>query len=158
MQIKFPFPAAGRGLAAVLIALLAPLATAQSPQRLPVETLSAGLHLIQAEIAQTPAQREIGLMNRSSMPAQAGMLFIFERPGTQCFWMKNTLLPLTIAFLRDDGSIVNTADMQPQSLQAHCSKEPVRLALEMNQGWFERKGMKPGDRLRGKPFAGAAAR
>ncbi len=158
MQIKAPSPAARRGLLALAGLLFAPLLAAQSPQRLPVETLSAGMHRIQAEIARTPAQREIGLMHRPSMPAQAGMLFIFEQPGTQCFWMKNTLLPLTIAFLRDDGSIVNTADMQPQSLESHCSKEPVRMALEMNQGWFERKGLKPGDRLRGKPFGTAATR
>lgn len=148
MQIKAPSPAARRGLLALAGLLFVPLLAAQSPQRLPVETLSAGMHRIQAEIARTPAQREIGLMHRPSMPAQAGMLFIFEQPGTQCFWMKNTLLPLTAAFITDDGTIVNLADMKPQALDSHCSSAPVRYVLEMHQGWFAKRGIKAGYKLK----------
>ncbi len=125
-------------------------AAQDAAQRLPAATITAGMHLIRAEVARTPEQRAIGLMHRQSLGSNDGMLFVFEQPGVQCFWMKNTLIPLSIAFLADDGSIVNIADMQPQSLDSHCSDKPVRMALEMNQGWFARKGIKPGTRLRGE--------
>ncbi|MDN3922044.1 DUF192 domain-containing protein [Pelomonas sp. PFR6] len=124
----------------------------EGPQRLPAITLGAGMHLIQAEVAQTQEQRAIGLMHRPSMPTNAGMLFVFEDAGQQCFWMKNTLLPLSIAFIADDGSIVNITDMQPQSLDSHCSAKPVRYVLEMNQGWFAKRGIKAGAKLRGQPW------
>lgn len=124
-----------------------------SPQTdLPRTTLKAGMHLIQAQVAATPQQRAIGLMFRPDMPVNEGMLFVFERPAVQCFWMKNTLIPLTAAFVADDGSIVNLADMQPQSLDSHCSEKPVRYVLEMNQGWFKKRGLKAGSRLSGPPF------
>ena len=139
------------GLALVLL-WLAGAASAQEPQRLPTVTLTAGMHNIAAMVAQTPEQRAVGLMHRREMATHEGMLFVFEQPATQCFWMKNTLLPLTIAFLADDGTIVNLADMQPQSLDSHCSAKPVRYALEMNQGWFARRAIKPGFRLAGGPF------
>jgi uncharacterized membrane protein (UPF0127 family) len=125
----------------------------EAPQRLPAITLNAGMHNIRAEVAQTPQQRAIGLMHRREMPMHEGMLFVFEQAGTQCFWMKNTLLPLSIAYLEDDGTVVNIADMQPESLESHCSARPVRHALEMNQGWFKRRGVKAGDRITGPPFA-----
>jgi uncharacterized membrane protein (UPF0127 family) len=86
------------------------------------------------------------------MPQQEGMLFVFEEPSLQCFWMKNTLLPLTAAFVADDGTIVNLADMKPQTTNSHCSTKPVRYVLEMNQGWFAKKGIKAGARLAGAPF------
>jgi len=135
--------------------LLANAAWAQgAPQLdLPRTKLSAGMYLIDTQVAATPAQREIGLMHRSAMPQGEGMLFVFERPGEQCFWMKNTLLPLTAAFVADDGTIVNLEDMKPQTLDSHCSKKPVRYVLEMNQGWFEKKGIKAGIKLGGAPFA-----
>ena len=117
------------------------------PQRLASTQLTAGFHLINAEVASTQEQRAIGLMNRPTMPANDGMLFVFERPGEQCFWMKNTLLPLTAAFVADDGTIVNLADMKPQTEDSHCSAKPVRYVLEMNQGWFAQKGIKPGSKL-----------
>jgi uncharacterized membrane protein (UPF0127 family) len=116
-------------------------------------TISAGMHLIDTQVAATPNQREIGLMYRKEMPVHEGMLFSFEQASVQCFWMKNTLLPLTAAFVADDGVIVNLADMKPQSTDSHCSKRPVRFVLEMNQGWFAKKGIKEGFRLTGKPFA-----
>jgi uncharacterized protein len=145
---------AGAAALALLLALL-PIARAQdAPQQLPTVPLTAGMHLIQAEVARTPAQRQIGLMNRKEMPVNAGMLFVFEQPGTQCFWMRNTLIPLTIAFLADDGTVVNLADMTPLSEASHCSAKPVRYALEMNQGWFAKRGIGPGARVRGGPLGG----
>ena len=88
--------------------------------------LSVGLYKIDAQIAQTPLQREIGLMFRKEMPQAEGMIFVFEQPATQCFWMRNTILPLTAAFVADDGRIVNLVDMQPMTENSHCSLEPVR--------------------------------
>ncbi len=131
----------------------APVRAQDGPQRLAAITLNAGIHNIRAEVARTPEQRAIGLMHRREMPPNDGMLFVFDEPGVQCFWMKNTLLPLSIAFMADDGSIVNIEDMQPQSLASHCSGQPVRYALEMNQGWFAKRGLKPGAKLQGAPFA-----
>jgi hypothetical protein len=77
------------------------------------------------------------------------MLFIFDRQASQCFWMRNTPLPLSIAFLDDDGSIINIEDMAPQTENNHCSTKPVRYALEMPQGWFQQKGFRAGMKLGG---------
>jgi uncharacterized protein len=139
---------------ALLLALVsATSALAQeAPQKLPAIQLTAGMHLIRAELAQSPDQRSVGLMHRKSMGANEGMLFVFEQSGQQCFWMKNTLIPLSIAFLADDGNVVNIEDMKPQSLDSHCSKKPVRFVLEMNEGWFAKRGIKPGSALKGAPF------
>jgi uncharacterized membrane protein (UPF0127 family) len=117
--------------------------------------LQAGMYQIDAQVAQTPQQRAIGLMNRREMPTHEGMLFIFEQASIQCFWMKNTLLPLTAAFVADDGTIVNLADMAPQSTQSHCATKPVRFVLEMHQGWFAKKNMAAGFKLSGQPFSPA---
>ena len=135
-----------------LMAIATCLAHAQEPQmELQRIKLGAGMHQIDAQIAQTPDHRQIGLMWRKNMPINEGMLFIFEQPSQQCFWMKNTLLPLTAAFVADDGTIVNLADMKPQTTDPHCSKKPVRYVLEMNQGWFAKKGIKAGAKLSGLP-------
>jgi uncharacterized membrane protein (UPF0127 family) len=123
------------------------------PQKLPIINLNAGIHLIQAMVAQTPDERSTGLMFRKEMGTNEGMLFIFEQANTQCFWMKNTFLPLSAAFVRDDGSIVNIEDMKPHTTDGHCSKEPVRFVLEMHQGWFAKRGIKPGSKLTGLPSA-----
>ena len=120
---------------------------------LPRMQLSAGMHLIEVQIAALPEQRQTGLMHRQEMPSSEGMLFVFEQPAQQCFWMKNTLLALTAAFLADDGTIVNLVDMKPQTLDSHCSAKPVRYVLEMNQGWFAKKGIKPGSKIQGPIFA-----
>ena len=119
---------------------------------LPRTTLATGLHQITAQVAQTPQEHQVGLMFRKEMPQHEGMLFVFEQPAQQCFWMKNTVLPLTAAFVADDGTIVNMADMKPQTTDAHCSAQPVRYVLEMNQGWFSKKGIQSGARLSGPPF------
>jgi len=115
----------------------------------PTIELSAGMHRIEAEVANNNADRATGLMNRPSMPMQRGMLFVFPEAGVQCFWMKNTLIPLSIAFLDDAGRIVQIAEMQPQSLDNHCSSKPVRFALEMNAGWFRSRGIAPGAKIYG---------
>ena len=140
-------------VATVLVTLLSMAAQAQAgPQKLESIQLSAGMHLIRAELARTPDERSIGLMFRQTMASNEGMLFAFEVPSQQCFWMKNTLLPLSAAFVADDGSIVNIEDMKPQTLDSHCSAKPVRFVLEMNQGWFAKRGLKAGSKLQGAPF------
>jgi uncharacterized protein len=123
------------------------------PQSLPQIRLNAGIHNINAELAATPQQREIGLMFRKELGANDGMLFVFERASKQCFWMRNTLIPLSVAFVADDGSVVNIEAMKPQTDNEHCSSWPVRFVLEMNDGWFAKRGIKPGTKLRGAPFA-----
>jgi hypothetical protein len=146
-----------KGLAGMLAmaALLSPLCiqAQEAPQmNLQRIKLSAGMHLIDTQVALTPEQRQIGLMFRKEMPQHEGMIFVFEQAAQQCFWMKNTLLPLTAAFVADDGTIVNMADMKPQTLDSHCSSQPVRYVLEMNKGWFAKKGIKAGSKLGGPLF------
>ncbi len=124
-----------------------------APQRLQNHTtLGAGMYNMQVEVAVTPQEHAIGLMHRTGMGANEGMLFVFDRPGVQCFWMKNTLIPLAVAFVADDGTVVNLDEMKPQTLDSHCSAQPVRYVLEMNTGWFKKKGVKPGQKLSGAPF------
>jgi uncharacterized membrane protein (UPF0127 family) len=145
----------------LLLSLLLGLASASTnaqnqPQlNLPRTTLSIGFHQLQVQVAATPEQQATGLMFRTDMPAHEGMLFVFPTASQQCFWMKNTLIPLTAAFVADDGTIINLEDMQPQTTQSHCSSKPVRFVLEMNQGWFVKKGLKAGGKLAGVPFKAA---
>lgn len=144
-----------RLLSALVATVLWSTAQAQQvPQpRLPTVTLQAGMHNIVAEVARTPEQQQIGMMMRTQMAAHEGMLFVFDDVAPRCFWMRNTLLPLSIAFIDDDGTIANLADMKPRSEQSHCASRPVRYALEMNQGWFAKRAIGPGFKLRGPPFA-----
>jgi len=155
-KLRFPFVI--RATAALALAAAASLPTAQAAQPvegpqtgLPIATLTAGIHVIRAEIANTDNTRRIGLMHRRSLPDNDGMLFIFDAPEMQCFWMRNTLVPLSIAFIADDGTIINMADMAPLTEDPHCSRQPVRYALEMAQGWFEARGIAPGQQLTGIP-------
>ena len=115
--------------------------------------LNAGMHNIVAMVAQSPNELQTGLMHRKTMATNEGMLFVFPFDSTQCFWMKNTLLPLSAAFVELDGTVVNIADMKPKTETSHCSVKPVRFVLEMNDGWFAKRGIKPGFKLGGKPFA-----
>lgn len=137
------------------LSCLSPQAQAQDSAQMSLQrvTLNAGIHNIDVQIAQTPQQQAIGLMYRTSMPSNEGMLFVFPNANKQCFWMKNTVLSLTAAFIADDGTIVNLENMQPQTTEPHCSKRPVRYVLEMNQGWFAHKGIKAGFKLTGPVFA-----
>ena len=142
-------------LAAALVLLSGAALSQDGPQpRLPTIEITAGMHVIQAEVAQSPAQQMVGMMFRKDMGANEGMLFVNADSSQRCFWMRNTLIPLSIAFIDDDGSVVNIADMQPQSEVSHCSAKPVRFALEMRQGWFAKRGIKAGFKLRGAPFKG----
>lgn len=130
-----------------------PAQAQEGPQpRLSQVQLSAGMHVIHAEVARTDDQQMRGLMFRRELNGNDGMLFVNERSDRRCFWMRNTLVALTIAFVDDDGSIVNLADMPPQSDQSHCSSKPVRFALEMPLGWFAKRGIKAGAKLGGAPF------
>ena len=143
------------GTTATVTTLLLPgwSAAQQAPQLdLQRAKLSAGMYVIDVQLALTPQERQIGLMQRKDMPQHEGMLFVFEQVAEQCFWMKNTLLPLTAAFVADDGTIVNTADMKPETTDSHCSTKPVRYVLEMNKGWFAKKSIKPGSKLSGPMF------
>jgi uncharacterized membrane protein (UPF0127 family) len=134
------------------LAFLAQAQPAGEPQRLPTITLGAGIHNSVAQVAQSDSERQVGLMFRKEMPAHEGMIFVFEQAAMQCFWMRNTLIPLSAAFIADDGSIVNIERMAPKTDESHCSRKPVRFVLEMNAGWFEKNGIKPGAKLTGAPF------
>jgi hypothetical protein len=139
--------------------LAIPLAQAQSapppaPQTdLPRSTLHVGSKALQVQRAESDRERAIGLMSRTSLGADEGMLFVFPDRAVQCFWMRNTLIPLNAAFIADDGRIVNVADMQPLSDDPHCSAQPVRYVLEAAQGWFAQAGAKAGSKIKGLPMA-----
>ncbi|MBK9245300.1 MAG: DUF192 domain-containing protein [Burkholderiales bacterium] len=133
----------------LLFALLtgAGAGAAQTPG-LPTVQLAAGIHLITAELAASDPARARGLMFRQGLPANHGMLFVFDRKATHCMWMRNTLIPLSVAFIEDDGTIVNIENMQPHDERTrHCARRPVRFALEMALGWFDGKGIGPGAKL-----------
>ena len=117
--------------------------------QMPRIELSAGFYRIDAEVAADQANRVQGLMNRRSMAANQGMLFVFPQAGPHCMWMRNTYLPLSVAFLDAQGRILNVEDMKPQSETSHCAAGPARFALEMNLGWFASKGLKAGQRIAG---------
>jgi uncharacterized membrane protein (UPF0127 family) len=138
-----------RAAAAIVGAVVLSAAHAQSA--LPTTKLTAGVHLITAEVAANDPARARGLMFRERLGPNQGMLFVFDAKTVQCMWMRNTLIPLSVAFIEDDGSIVNIEDMQPKNESSHCATRPVRFALEMEQGWFAKRGIKPGARLAGLP-------
>ena len=132
-----------------LFLLLAVLLPGGAHAELPTVQLSTGMHLIRAEVANSMGARMEGLMHRKSMPQGSGMVFVFEENAAHCMWMKNTLIPLSVAFIDEAGEITNIADMKPHSEQSHCATRPARYALEMNKGWFAQRGIKPGAKLRG---------
>ena len=142
--------ALSRPAAAALLLLATGLVGAQNA-RFGSTQLSAGMHLIKAEVAANDPERQQGLMFREKMASNAGMVFVFDQAGPQCMWMKNTLLPLSVAFIDAEGKIVNIEDMQPQTLDNHCAAKPVKYALEMNLGWFKQKNIKPGSKIGGLP-------
>jgi uncharacterized membrane protein (UPF0127 family) len=129
--------------------LLALSIAASALAQLPTVQLVTGMHAIRAEVADSMEARMQGLMYRKEMPQGAGMVFVFDENAAHCMWMKNTLIPLSVAFIDQAGTIINIADMQPQSEQAHCATRPARFALEMNKGWFEQRGIKAGAKLGG---------
>lgn len=117
--------------------------------QMPTMTLGAGMHLIRAEVADTDENRMQGLMYRKSLGANEGMLFVFTQDEEHCMWMKNTFVPLSVAFVDAKGRIINIHDMEPQTENTHCAARPARYALEMNKGWFRSKGIAAGAQLRG---------
>lgn len=129
----------------LVLGLLAYSVQAQMPRM----DFTIGFYRIEAEVASDLKNRMQGLMGRRAMAPQQGMLFVFPEVARHCMWMKNTLLPLSVAFLDEEGRIVNIEDMQPETLDSHCAAKPARFALEMNKGWFAEKGIKPGARLAG---------
>jgi hypothetical protein len=128
--------------------------TAFAAPTLPTASLSINGHKITAEVVSTPETRATGLMNRFSLKPDSGMLFVFERAEPLAFWMKNTYIPLSIAFMDADGRILNIEDMAPQTENSHWSRGPGRYALEMRKGWFAERGIKAGDRVEGVARAG----
>jgi uncharacterized membrane protein (UPF0127 family) len=132
----------------LLLGVLSPL-TLWAQQSLPMIELTAGFHRIEAEVAHTQQTRMTGLMNRRAMPTQHGMLFVFDAEVRHCMWMKNTLIPLAVAFIDETGRIINVEEMQPQTENNHCAAKPARYALEMNGGWFKGRGLGAGTQLRG---------
>ena len=130
----------------VLLLLAATPVFAQAPQAI---QLSAGMHLIRAEVAADMTTRSRGLMFRKSLAPNAGMVFIFDEATQHCMWMKNTYVPLSVAFLDEQGTIINIEDMAPQTEDTHCAARPARYALEMDRGWFSTRGIKPGTKLGG---------
>ncbi len=133
--------------AAIMAAFCACLSAARA--ELPLVELGAGMHRIEAELAHTDQARQIGLMNRKAMPQQRGMVFVFTQEARHCMWMKNTLIPLSVAFMDREGRILNIADMKPQTEDSHCAAAPARFALEMNAGWFVSRGIGAGTVIRG---------
>jgi uncharacterized protein len=148
---KTPFRYDPRFAATLLPLMLAtvfsPAASAQGGAR-EVE-LSAGIHLIHAETATTDAERTRGLMFRRALEPNHGMLFSFDQPTRECMWMRNTLIPLAVAFIDPDGRVVNIEEMQPQTDTSHCAKHAVAFALEMAGGWFASHGVVPGSVISG---------
>lgn len=124
---------------------------AESALRFQKIPLNIGIYMIQAEVAANEAQREQGLMFRKTLGPNDGMVFLFAAPASVCMWMKNTLIPLSVAFIDQHGKIINIEDMAPQTTTSHCAKKPIQYALEMNQGWFQRKNIKPGAFIEGLP-------
>jgi len=132
---------------ALALALSAPVENALA--QTPTLSLGAGIHVIRAEVAADDETRMRGLMFRKSLEANQGMLFVFTETSRHCMWMKNTLIPLSVAFIAEDGEIVNIADMKPHDETTHCAARPVPYALEMDRGWFSARGLKSGTRITG---------
>src|SRR5512140_3093598 len=143
-----------RGLVLVLFFTLAAPGNAQNAPNKPLPSveLKVGTHKLTAEIASTPEQRATGLMNRFSLQPDHGMLFVFEHPEPQGFWMKNTFIPLSIAFIDSSGRILNIDDMAPQTEDTHWSNGPALYALEVRKGWFKERGIVAGTRVEGIPM------
>jgi uncharacterized membrane protein (UPF0127 family) len=140
-------------ISAAATLLIGNITYAQQISHFPVISLTAGINLIKAEVASTPDEREQGLMFRERMGQNEGMVFLFAAPETVCMWMKNTLIPLAVAFMDENGKIVNIEEMKAQTLDSHCAKKAVPYALEMNSEWFKQKNIKPGVTIEGLPKA-----
>jgi hypothetical protein len=143
-----PLFCATLGTAALLLTVSAP---AQQTVAFPVKNINIGINLIRAEVASTSQQREQGLMFREKLGPNDGMVFLFDKAQDVCMWMKNTLIPLSVAFIDENGKIVNIEEMKAQTLDSHCARKKVPFALEMGSGWFRQKNLKPGTKVDGLP-------
>ncbi len=139
--------------ALLLGATVLPAIAQQTPTEFRVIPLTAGIHVIRAEVALAPAERSKGLMFRPSLGQNQGMVFLFDEPAVQCMWMRNTLIPLSVAFIDDAGHVINVEDMAAQTEDNHCAKKPARYALDMNLGWFAKHGVRSGAAITGLPKA-----
>lgn len=140
---------AARFLAALALALAASAAGADA--RLKTTTVRVGPHALKVEVVASDADRARGLMNRKSLGRNDGMLFIFDEPAYHSMWMKSTLIPLSVAFIDAQGTILNILDMEPETLDPHMSAGPSIYAIEVNKGWFAEKKVKAGDKVTGIP-------
>ena len=140
---------AARFLAALALSLTVTAAGADA--RLKTTTVRVGPHPLKVEVVASDADRARGLMHRKSLGRNDGMLFIFEEPGYHSMWMKNTLIPLSVAFIDAQGTILNILDMEPETLDPHSSAGPSIYAIEVNKGWFAEKKVKAGDKVTGLP-------
>ena len=163
-EVSQPLPTPSSSLSSLLrslvlcaggLAALIPVGV-RAQSSMPQVELTVGMFRIEAEVAATLGDRMQGLMQRRQMAANHGMVFVFTEDQRHCMWMKNTLLPLSVAFMDGEGKILNIEDMEPQTEDNHCAARPARFALEMNKGWFRQKGIAPGTTIRGvAPLAGA---
>ena len=133
--------------ASVLLAAV----SASADTRLKTTTLKVGAHALNVEVVRTDEERARGLMFREKLERESGMLFIFDEPAYHSMWMKNTLIPLSVAFVDAQGTILNILDMEPQTLDSHMSAGPSIYAIETNKGWFAGKRIKAGDKVTGLP-------
>ena len=142
-----------RYLSLICIAMAVAAPSTARAAELPSRTLTIGKQKLVVEVVTTPEQRATGLMNRFSLQPDHGMLFVFDRPQPLSFWMKNTYIPLSIAFLDENGTILNIEDMQPQDESTHWSKGNALYAIEMKRGWFAGKQIEAGAKVSGLPTA-----
>ncbi len=140
---------AARVLAVLLFAAAVAHARADTP--FPTTRVKVGSHPLRVEVAATEEQRNLGLMFRKRLGRDEGMLFVFDDPGYYSMWMKNTLIPLSVAFIDSHGAILNILDMEPQTLDGHAAAGPALYAIETNKGWFAAHGVKPGEKVTGLP-------
>lgn len=148
---RFDHRAALRVLAACLLLGLSGPALAEAKLR--TTTIKVGNHALRVEVVATDAQRQKGLMFREKLARNDGMLFVFDEPAYHSMWMKNTLIPLSVAFVDAKGEILNVLDMEPHSLDTKMAAGPATFAIETNKGWFAERGLKAGDRVTGLPPA-----
>ena len=135
--------------AAVITVIAAAAVTASAVAQMRILELSAGIHVIRAEVAATFPERAQGLMNRKELGPNQGMLFVFPDLDRPCMWMKNTLIPLSVAFIDDKGAIINVEEMLPLTENSHCASAPARYALEMDAAWFKKHGLGAGAKVKG---------
>lgn len=145
------FSTPGRYRLAACLGLIAGISLADTSHAAATLPLCIGPHTFQVEVADTPAARTRGLMQRSQLAEASGMVFVFEAPARHCFWMRDTPLPLSVAFITPDGRIASLADMSPLTDSLHCADQAVRYALEVPQGAFHTRAITAGMRVRGLP-------